>query len=218
MTDYSDARFNMVEGQVKPNKVTDSALMNAMLNVPRDKFVPKAVRGIAHVDEDVPIGNGRYLMEPMVFGRLVNDANVRPTDIVLDIGCGYGYSTAILARLCSTVVALESDGTMAGKAADILAELGADNAVVLTGDLTAGWPDQGPYDVIFINGAVDHVPQGILDQLADGGRLATVLASAGGRSAGYLYQKFGETVSKIERFDAYTPYLPGFEPKPVFEF
>ncbi len=218
MTDYSDARFNMVEGQIKPNKVTDAALMNAMLNVPRDRFVPNSVRGIAHVDEDVPIGNGRYLMEPMVFGRLVNDAMVRPTDIVLDIGCGYGYSTAVLSRLASTVVAVETDEAMIKKSSELLAELGADNAVVLSGDLTAGFPAQGPYDVILINGAVDSVPQAIIDQLADGGRLVTVLAPSGGRSAGYLYQRFGETVSKVERFDAYTPYLPGFEPKPVFEF
>lgn len=218
MTDYSDARFNMVEGQIKPNKVTDAALMNAMLNVPRDRFVPKSVRGIAHVDEDVPIGGGRYLMEPMIFGRLVNDAAIRPTDIVLDIGCGYGYSTAVLSRLASTIVSVESDETMVDKASEVLAELGADNAVVLAGDLTAGWPAQGPYDVILINGAVDVVPQAIIDQLADGGRLVTVLAPAGGRSAGYLFQRFGDSVSKLERFDAYTPYLTGFEPKPVFEF
>src|SRR5690606_30153493 len=117
MKDYSAARFNMVEGQVRPNRVTDAALIDAMLEVPRELFVPEAVRAVAYVDEDVPIGGGRYLAEPMVFARLVQEAAIEPGDVVLDVGCASGYSTAVLARLAGTVVALESDPELARLAA-----------------------------------------------------------------------------------------------------
>lgn len=218
MTDYTAARLNMVEGQVKPNRVTDGALLNAMANVPRELFVPAASRGIAYVDEDISIGGGRYLLEPMVFARLVQEAGVGKEDVVLDIGCGTGYSTAVLARLANTVVALESDADFADRAGDLLSDMNVDNAVIVKGGLPAGHAAQGPYPVILINGAVAEAPQALFDQLADGGRLVTVLAGKGRVGRAVLYRRIGEIVSRRELFDASTPLLPGFEPVPAFEF
>jgi protein-L-isoaspartate(D-aspartate) O-methyltransferase len=218
MTDYARARFNMVEGQVKPNRVTDPMLLQAMLEVPRELFVPKAARGIACVDEDIPIGRGRHLVEPMVFGRLVDAAAPLPGDMVLVVGAGTGYSAAVLARLANTVVALEGDPTLAREATDLLARLGADNAVVVEGPLTEGYPRQAPYDVIIVEGAVAAVPEAILGQLADGGRLATVVSADGRMGRAVLFQRFGVTTARRVLFDAATPFLPGFAPRPVFEF
>ena len=133
MTDYARARFLMVEGQVKPNKVTDEGVVDAMLEVPRELFVPKSLRGVAYVDEDIQVAPGRYLVEPMILARLLNEATVRPTDIVLDVGGGTGYSAALLARLASTVVAVEGDPGLAGQATATLQHLGVDNAVVVEG-------------------------------------------------------------------------------------
>lgn len=218
MTDYALARFHMVEGQVKPNKVTDEGVVNAMLDVPRELFVPKSVRGVAYVDEDIAIAADRYLVEPMVMARLLNEATVRPTDIALDIGCATGYSTALLARLASTVVAVEQDADLVGQATATLQQLGVDNAVVVEADPQSGYPAQAPYDVILINNSVPDVPRTLLDQLADGGRLVTVLSDSGHLGRAVIYRRVGETVSKRELFDASTPTQPAFARKPAFEF
>ncbi|NBC97364.1 MAG: methyltransferase domain-containing protein [Deinococcus-Thermus bacterium] len=218
MTDHALARFHMVEGQVKPNKVTDEGVVAAMSDVPRELFVPKAVRGVAYVDEDIQIAPDRYLVEPMVIARLLNEATVRPGDIALDIGCATGYSTALLARLASTVVAVEQDAEMVAQASATLQQLGVDNAVVVEADPTAGYPQQAPYDVIMINNSVPEVPATLLDQLADGGRLVTVLSDSGHLGRAVLYRRFGETVSSRDLFDASTPTQPAFARKPAFEF
>ncbi|NNG04145.1 MAG: protein-L-isoaspartate O-methyltransferase [Inquilinus sp.] len=218
MTDYAVARFNMVEGQLKPNKVTSPALLEAMLAVPRDRFVPKAIRGIAHVDEDIPLDGGRYLMEPMVLGRLIETAAVRDSDIALVVGCGTGYSAAVLARLANTVVALESDPDMAQTASETLAHLGVDNAVVVEGPLAEGYAKQAPYQVIVFDGAVAEIQPAILEQLADGGRLTAVLAPEGGMGRATLYQRIGSVVSHRPVFDAAVQLLPGCAPKPGFRF
>jgi len=218
MPDYSAARLNMVEGQVRPNKVTDHALIEAMSTVPRELFVPKAARGFAYVDEDIAIGNGRYLVEPMVIARLLQEAQVRPTDIVLDVGCGTGYATALLSRMAATVVALESDAELAGRANQTLRDLGVDNFVLVEGPLAEGYPKQAPYDVILIHGSVAEVPAAILEQLADGGRLVTVVSPNGRMGQARLYQRTGSVETGRVLFDAATPLLPGFERKPVFEF
>lgn len=218
MTQYAAARLNMVEGQLKPNKIVTEAILEAMGDVPREAFVPKALRGIAYVDEDIAIGNGRHLMEPMVLGRLIEALQVQDGDIVLAIGCGTGYSTAVLARLANTVVAIEDDADLAQQAAETLARLGADNAVVIEAPMNGGYPKQAPYQAIIIDGAVADVPRAILDQLAEGGRLAAVVSPQGGLGKATLYQNIGGTVSHREVFDATVPVLPGFEPVPVFEF
>src|SRR6266700_3242878 len=126
-SDYRSARLNMVESQIRPNKVTDPAVIEAMLAVPRERFVPEALRGVAYVDEDIPLGGGRYLMEPMVLGRLLQTAAIRPSDVVLDVGCGPGYASAVMARLARDVVALEEDPALMRQVAVLVTELGLTN-------------------------------------------------------------------------------------------
>ncbi len=215
--DFAAARHNMVENQIRPNRVTDPRVLSAMAELPREAFVPKALQSIAYVDEDIAIGEGRYLMEPMVLALLLQAADVRSTDVVLDIGCGTGYAAAVLARMASTVVTLESDAGLAVRATETLAELEIDTVAVVEGRLEKGYPKQAPYDVIFFGGAVSEVPPVITEQLADGGRLAAVIAGDG-PGKGTLFTRYGGAVSRREMFDAGTPFLPGFAPSPTFTF
>jgi len=219
MANYETARQNMVDGQLRPNQVIDDALLTAMRTLPREVFVPQAARSIAYVDEEIPLGQGRFLMEPLVFGKLLQAADIRKEDVVLDIGCATGYSTAVLAHLAATVVALESDPDFIRRATALLDELGIDNAVVMEAPLPQGYPEQAPYDVITIQGAVAQVPQALLDQLNEGGRLIALVAKTNRRvGQGHLYQRIGGVVSQRTLFDATSPYLIGFEPEPAFEF
>lgn len=215
--DFTAARHNMVENQIRPNRVTDPLVLSAMAELPRETFVPKELQSIAYVDEDIAIGPGRYLMEPMVLALLLQAAEVRSTDVVLDIGCGTGYAAAVLAPMASTVVALESDAGLAARAAETLADLELDTVDVVAGRLDNGYPKQAPYDVIFFGGAVSRVPSVITDQLADGGRLVAVIAGDG-LGKGTLLTRHGDAVSRREMFDAGTPFLPGFAPVPTFTF
>ena len=176
------------------------------------------MRGIAYVDEDIALGNGRFLTEPMVLARMIESAQPRLSDIVLVIGCGTGYSAAVLARLANTVVAIEDDSDMVQQASETLAHLGVDNAVVIESPLTAGYAEQAPYQTIVIDGAVADVPQQILMQLADGGHLVAVVAPDGGLGRATLFRRIGGTVSHRDVFDASVPLLPGFEPVPTFQF
>jgi protein-L-isoaspartate(D-aspartate) O-methyltransferase len=217
MNEFSAVRRSMVEGQIRPNRVTDSRVVAAMAEVPRELFVPRALRGVAYVDEDIEIAPGRYLMEPRVFARLIQAAAIAEGDIVLDIGCGRGYSTAVLARLAATVVALESDQDLAAKAGETLAKLEIDNAVVVGGALAEGYPEQGPYDVIFVSGAVDEVPEALTAQLAEGGRLAAVIGR-GGAGRATLIVRHQELLARRALFEAAAPLLPGFATEPGFVF
>ena len=142
MTSFAQARSHMVEGQIRPNKVTDEALLDVMAAIPREKFVPKPLQGVAYLDEDLLVGDNRYMMEPMVFARLLDAANIKETDVVLDIACGRGYSSAVLSKLSEAVVALEDNEELANYATDQLAEIGCDNVAVVTRDLTKGYPEQ----------------------------------------------------------------------------
>ena len=218
MVDFAAARLNMVESQLRTNKVTHAALLDAFESTPREVFVPESRRGIAYVDEDIEIGPGRYLMEPMVLARLLQAANPGPADVVLDIGCGTGYATALVARLAATVVALEDDPDLAAIATRTLAELGVDNAVVVTGNLSEGYPAQAPYNVILIDGGVAEVPEAISRQLADGGRLITVVKDSGNIGRATLVERFGDVISGRVLFDAAVPVLPVFQKAPGFVF
>lgn len=217
-TEYSAARYNMVESQLRPNKVTDQRLVDAFLAVPRDQFVPSALRGVAYVDKAIAVGNGRYLLEPMVLGRMLQEARITASDLVLDVGTATGYSAAIIGSVAATVVAVESDVALAAQADQAMQTLGVDNAAVVQGDLAAGWAKQGPYNVIVIEGAVAAVPQALLDQLAEGGRLVTVLLPESGVSVARLYQKIEGQISSRTLFDASASLLPGMEPKAGFSF
>lgn len=217
-TEYSAARLNMVEGQIRPNKVTDQRVVDAFLAVPRDQFVPDSLRGVAYVDKSIPVSKGRYLLEPMVLARLLNDARIEATDMVLDVGTGTGYSAAVLGRLAATVVALESDSELASFANQAMQTQGVDNAAVMHGPLNAGSAKQGPYNVIILEGAVAAVPASLLDQLAEGGRLLAVILPESGQGVARLYQKTGGQVSSRILFDASAALLPGFEAKADFQF
>ena len=217
MSDFDAAHRSMVDSQLKPNQVVDSKVSDAMAQVPRELFVPDGLADVAYVDEDLPIAPGRFLMEPVVFARLLQAAAIEPDDVVLDLGCGTGYSTAVLARLAATVVAMEPEAALRAQAEQTMTKMGADNAVVVDGDLTAGTPLQGPFDVIFLNGAVEIIPDGLLDQLAEGGRLVAVKNSDGiGKTM--VSERQGELFSTRELFDAAIPLLPGFAKSPGFVF
>ena len=215
--DFASARDNMVENQVRANRVTNPAIISAMAELPREVFVPKQLQGIAYIDEDISLGQGRSLMEPMVLARLLQEAAVVASDVVLDIGCGSGYSAAVLARMASTVVALEPDTGMAARANEIMAELGIDTVAVVEGPMENGWPEQAPYDVIVFGGAVSEVPSAIREQLAEGGRLVAVIAE-GGMGKAVLVTRHGSAFSRRTVFDAATSSLPGLVSRPEFEF
>lgn len=217
MENFALARDHMIDGQLKPNRVTDPRVLDALRAVPREVFVPKALKGVAYVDEDLEVAPGRFLMEPMVFSRLLQETSVIGSDVVLDIGCATGYSAAVLSHLAAAVVAVEEDPDLAEKAMANLTELECANAAVTKGPLASGAADQGPFDVIFINGAVEQVPVALLGQLAEGGRAACVYVVDGVGKAS-LFIKEGGVVGRRELFDASVPALPGFAKERGFVF
>jgi protein-L-isoaspartate(D-aspartate) O-methyltransferase len=213
--DFALARFNMVECQLRPNKVRGERLLDAMGRVPREMFVPPPLAGIAYIDEDLQVAPGRYLVEPMVLARLIEEAGVRETDRVLDIAPATGYSTAVLAALAKNIVALESDPSLQAQATENLARLGVKNARVQLGPLFEGWQADAPYDVILVNGAIEAYPEHLVAQLTEGGRLMVVArlfgpAQAAHKGEARLYEKIRGTVSRRALFDANLEPLPGF--------
>ncbi len=218
MTDFALARRNMIDSQLRPNRVTNAQLLAAIGELPRERFLPEAMRSVAYSDDDVPLGNGRYLMEPMVLARLIQTLQTVPDDRALVVASGRGYGAALLARLAASVVAVEGDPLMATAAEQTAKELGIDGIRQTVGPLEEG-ARPGPYDVILIEGAVQLVPQAIFDQLADGGRLTTVVAGPpGALGVAELFVKEGGAISRRALFDAGTPSLPGFAPPPRFTF
>lgn len=217
MADSSAARQHMLDCQILPNKVTETRVADAIMAVPRELFVPKALRGVAYVDEDLAIGEGRYLMEPMIFARMLQALSPTAEDVALEIGSGSGYGAVVLSKLVQSVVGVEESETLLEQANSHLNELGVDNAAVVQGALAAGYVDQAPYDAILINGAVEILPELVLRQIADGGRLVAVVRQNGiGRAAIYVRNK--DTISSRILFDAQIPMLPGFAEEKGFVF
>ncbi len=223
MTDYAEARRTMVDRQIRTADVTDRAILNALGEIPRELFVPRAVRSLAYSDADLPVTvakpgvRPRYLVEPAVLARLTQLAEIGPDDIVLDVGCGTGYSAAFLSLLANSVVALESDPELAASATETLIDLDIVNVAVVTGPLEAGYPSEGPYDVVLMAGSVDEVPAALLGQLKEGGRLVTVIGT-GPAGMATIFSRTDGDISRRAAFNAPVPPLPGFARPKTFTF
>jgi protein-L-isoaspartate(D-aspartate) O-methyltransferase len=218
MSGYDAARVNMIERQLQPNKIIDQRLINAFGNIRRELFVPERLRAVAYSDDDLPLGNGRYLMTPMVAARLLQAAEIRRGDNALVIGAGTGYEAAVLALLCRGVVAFEDDGELArlGRAALVEHRLAAVSFV--EGPPAQGGRTRSAYDVIFFAGAVAEILPEISGQLAEGGRLVAVVKADSGPGRATLMTRTGGVLTARVMFDAATPILPGYAHKPAFVF
>jgi protein-L-isoaspartate(D-aspartate) O-methyltransferase len=221
MIDFAAARRMMVDGQVRTADVTDQRLLAAMFELPRERFFPEDKVSLAYLDLDVVVSEPglpvRRLLKPMVLARLIQAAGVAETDRVLDVGCASGYSTALLSRLAAFVVGLEQDEILARQASEALGELGIANAKVVTGPLDRGYPGEGPYDVILMQGSTEIVPQTLMTQLKNGGRFACVLGR-GPAAKAMLYRMNDGDLSGRPIFDAAAALLPGFSRPPEFVF
>jgi protein-L-isoaspartate(D-aspartate) O-methyltransferase len=211
-TDFALARRNMVEGQLRPNQIVHAGLLEALSALPRERFLPDDRASLAYADEAVPVGSGRYLMEPMVLARLAQMARPAESDRALVVGAGAGYGAAVLGRVVRSVVALECDAALAQRARQLLPTLGAANVSVVEGPLGEGHAAGAPYDMILIEGAVPSIPDSLTKQLGEEGRLVAII---GGGLPGYpgrahLGRKVGGVFSSRPVFDAGTPPLPGF--------
>ncbi|MBI2241424.1 MAG: protein-L-isoaspartate O-methyltransferase [Magnetospirillum gryphiswaldense] len=215
---FAAARTNMIECQIRTNRVIDPAIVGALARVPREMFVPKPMRGFAYVDEDLDIGGGRFIVEPLALARMLEAAKIKDGDVVLNIGDATGYSTAVLSKLAQTVVSLECDSDWAGKATASLNDLAIDNAAVVQGALDQGYPAQAPYDVILFSGSVGEIPASICRQLSEGGRLVAIVDEGRGVGRGTLVVRVGDTWGRRQLFDARIPQLPGFAKKAGFVF
>jgi protein-L-isoaspartate(D-aspartate) O-methyltransferase len=218
MVDFAQARRTMVDCQIRTSDVTDLRVIAAFLEVARERFVPAARQAIAYLDRDVPVNDaGRALLKPMVLAKLVQAAGIAATDHVLDVGCATGYSSAVLGRLAARVVALEEDAALGATAGAALAASRAGNVTVVTGALSAGWPGSAPYDAILLQGATEIVPDSLLGQLKEGGRLLAVLGS-GPMGKATIWRMAGTRATPQPLFDAAAPLLPGFAKAPAFVF
>ena len=222
-TDYQDARQKMVDNQIRTTDVTSHSVLKAFLTVAREDFIPTPLKPLAYIDSDIQISAGgadgvaRFVMEPSPLAKLLQLAQITRDHVVLEIGCGSGYCAALLSLLAGSVVAVESDSELADAASERLSDGGYDNVAVVTGDLEKGYAAEGPYDLIFVNGAVETVPAALFDQLREGGRL--VAAIGFGLSAqAQLFVKDGGVVSGRPAFNISVRPLPGFRKAEEFVF
>ena len=216
---FENAREMMVNCQIRPNKVTDERVLNAFLSIPREAFIAKHQRSIAYIDEDLMLTNGRCLMEPMVLSRLIQALETRIDDNVLVVGAGSGYGTAIMAQIAGSVIAIETRTQLVDKAQETLANIGIDNAAFIKSRLADGYPEEGPYDRIIIEGGVEFVPDNLLNQLTPKGRLAAVKRIKGEAvGVASLWTRAGDSFSCTPLFNAQVPNLDEFIAKTEFVF
>jgi protein-L-isoaspartate(D-aspartate) O-methyltransferase len=215
MTDFATRRTMMVDSQVRPSDVTKYPIIAAMLSVPREAFVPAQMREAAYAGEHVALGGGRVVLDPRTLAKLLDSLDIQGTETVLDVGCGLGYSSAVIARMAEAVVAVEEDETLAAEAQRALSAEGVDNAAVSQGKLASGAPKAGPYDVIVLQGAAEVVPDALLDQLKEGGRIGALFmeGNLGVARVGY---KIDGRITWRQVFNAAAPVLPGFEMRRAF--
>lgn len=221
MSGFTAARQNMVDGQVRPSDVTDARIIDAMLAVPREAFVPAAKRALAYMDLDLDVAEAgsakRCLIKPAVLAKMLQAAEIKETDRVLVVGCATGYAAAVVARFAGQVVATESDSALAAKAGAVLAELGVQNATVKAAAAADGDAAGAPFDVIVVHGATEITPTGVYRQLKEGGRLVGIFALAQPPRASLVTDSHGDFGHR-ELFDATAPVLPGLERLPAFVF
>ncbi len=215
MTDFTSARKAMVDCQVRPSDVTRYAIIEAMLEIPREQFVPRALREVAYSDAEVALGAGRALLAPRTLAKMLEVSGVGPADLVLDLAPGLGYSSALLSRLAAAVVAIEPDAAMARQATETCEQLELDNIAVIEGDPAVGDPAHGPFDVIFVNGGVEVLPEALTAQLKDGGRLVAIFDDGAVGQARVIVWA-GDTIAVRPAFDAGAPVLEGFRKAPEF--
>lgn len=210
MTDYATRRTMMVDTQIRPSDVTKFPIISAMLSVPRENFVPRDKREAAYMGDNIDLGGNRTILDPRTLAKMLDALDIQPTDFVLDIGMGLGYSAAVLSQLGEAVVAVEDDQTRFAEASEALGDFGADNVIPHLGDLAEGAAEHGPYDVILIQGAVEHVPDTVLAQLKDGGKIACLFAEGalGTVKIGY---KLDDRMDWRASFNAGAPTLDGFQ-------
>ena len=209
MTDYAARRTMMVDTQVRPSDVTKFPVIEAMLAIPREDFVPPSRRSVAYSGKNLDIGHGRVMLEPRTLAKMVDFLDIQPDDLVLDLACGYGYSSAVMARMAEAVVAIEDHEELAAEAERRLSEAGVFNVAVLSGPLAQGAPKQGSYDVILIGGAVEEVPPAIVEQLKEGGRIAALFLE-GALGVVRIGHNLNGRVSWRYAFNAHAPLLDGF--------
>ncbi|WP_279481484.1 protein-L-isoaspartate O-methyltransferase [Aureimonas sp. SK2] len=215
--DFAAARVKMVDNQIRTTDVTSHETLRAFLSVPREAFVPDERKALAYIDSDIPLGHNRFLISPSPLAKMIQLAQIGPQDVVLDVGCGTGYSSAVVSKLAGSVVALEEDAELAAKATETFDSLGIVNAAVVAGSLAAGWAGEAPYDVILFQGSVEELPRTHLDQLKDRGRLVVVERS-GASGMAKLYTKEDGIVSDRFAFNCHIPALPGFAKPREFVF
>ena len=215
MTDYKTRRKIMVDTQIRPSDVTKFPIIDAFLSVPREKFVPDGKREAAYIGENFEIGQSRIILEPRTLAKLLDALDIHKDELVLDIGSGLGYSSAIISLIAEVVIAVEDDSNLASEAEQILSEIGADNVVVQLGKLEDGAPEHGPYDVIILQGGVGEIPGSILNQLKNGGRIGAIFIEEGLGTAKVGF-KLNEKITWRYSFNAAAPILSGFDKQKDF--
>ncbi|MCL7405232.1 MAG: protein-L-isoaspartate O-methyltransferase [Marivivens sp.] len=215
MADYTTRRTMMVDTQVRPSDVTKFPIIDAMLSVPREAFVPSSMREAAYIGENLDIGGGRVLLEPRTLAKMLDVLDIKPTEVILDIAPGLGYSTAVLAHMAEFVIGVEDDESRAEEAQSILSEQGIDNAAIISGALAEGAAKSGPYDVIILQGAVEVLPDSLLAQLKDGGRIVSIFAE-GDLGVVRIGYKMDQRINWRMAFNAGAPVLTGFAKKAEF--
>lgn len=215
MTDFASRRTMMVDTQVRPSDVTKFPIIEAMLSVPREVYVPRDKREAAYMGENLPLSANRVVLEPRTLAKLLDALDIQPDEIVLDLGCGLGYSAAVIARLAEAVIAVEEDPGLAAEAEKTLSTEGVDNAAVITGPLAAGSAKHGPYDVITIQGAIEALPEALVAQVKEGGRIGCVFME-GALGVARIGYKVDGAVTWRFLFNAAAPVLPGFEARHGF--